>query len=264
MKKGWAAGAPEFGKLIVPSVAFWAGAGNATSQHTTPSNTEAPAERRRVSIGARQPLNCDLTLTLAMRTSFTTSLHCPQKLRKRAAPCLERRRYHVSLDNERLAFTANPTAARISGAVLEPLRSWEERSFTESARSSPSRKMMTWACQGRRGRARRRSRDRTSERRWNPHGREQRAQGPRRAAGPTRERERFVTKLSQKFDGFGRDAGIRQKPHGSSAQRVNFVPRKGSSVGERLPDIFLFEIRQFLDDLRRRHAVGHKINHVRH
>jgi len=48
------------------------------------------------------------------------------------------------------------------------------------------------------------------------------------------------------------------------AQRVNFVPREGSSVGERLADIFLFEIRQFLDDLRRRHAVGHKINHVRH
>src|SRR5881628_2929547 len=78
MKKGWAAGAPEFGKLIVPSVAFWAGAGDATSQHTTPSNTEAPAERRRVSIGARQPLNFDLTLTLAMRTSFTTCLHRPK------------------------------------------------------------------------------------------------------------------------------------------------------------------------------------------
>src|SRR6266571_7038976 len=79
MKKGWAAGAPEFGKLIVPSVAFWAEAGDATSQHTTLSNTEAPAERRRVSIGARQPLNCDLTLTLAMRTSFTTSLHRPPR-----------------------------------------------------------------------------------------------------------------------------------------------------------------------------------------
>ena len=31
---------------------------------------------------------------------------------------------------------------------------------------------------------------------------------------------------------------------------------------ERLTDVFLFEIRQFLDDLRRRHAVGHEVDDV--
>src|SRR4029077_16369395 len=70
MKKGWAAGAPEFGKLIVPSTAFWAEAEDATSQHPTLSSTDATAARRRGATGFPQPLNCDLTL--AMRTSFTT------------------------------------------------------------------------------------------------------------------------------------------------------------------------------------------------
>src|SRR6267378_6760342 len=72
MKKGWAAAAPEFGKLIVPSVACWPEAGDAASQHTTLSSNDAPAERRRVNTGAPQPLNRDLTLMLAMRTSLTT------------------------------------------------------------------------------------------------------------------------------------------------------------------------------------------------
>src|SRR6266496_3603142 len=38
MKNGWAADAPEFGKVIVPSVAFCPEAGDATSRHTKPSN----------------------------------------------------------------------------------------------------------------------------------------------------------------------------------------------------------------------------------
>ena len=37
----------------------------------------------------------------------------------------------------------------------------------------------------------------------------------------------------------------------------------GWIVGERLANIFLFEIRQFLDDLRWRHAVGHEVDDVR-
>src|SRR2546425_13075058 len=69
MKKGWAAGEPEFGKLIVPSVAFWPEAGDATSQQTKLSSNDAPAERRRVNIGAPRTLSRDVTLTLAIQTS---------------------------------------------------------------------------------------------------------------------------------------------------------------------------------------------------
>jgi len=53
-------------------VACWPEAGDAASQHTTLSSNDAPAERRRVNTGAPQPLNRDLTLMLAMRTSLTT------------------------------------------------------------------------------------------------------------------------------------------------------------------------------------------------
>src|SRR5882762_10482174 len=69
MKKGWAAGEPEFGKLIVPSVAYWPEAGDATSQQTKLSSNDAPAERRRVNTGAPQALNRDVMLTLAIQTS---------------------------------------------------------------------------------------------------------------------------------------------------------------------------------------------------
>src|SRR5207249_9947013 len=91
MKNGWAADAPEFGKAIVPSVASWPEAGDATSQHTKPSNNDAPAGRCRVNIGVPQPSNGDLTLMLVMRTSSLTSLP-PTKARN--APCLARRQYH--------------------------------------------------------------------------------------------------------------------------------------------------------------------------
>ena len=43
---------------------------------------------------------------------------------------------------------------------------------------------------------------------------------------------------------------------------MEFVLRKNRRVGERLTHVFLFEIRQFLDDLCRGHAVGHKIEDV--
>src|SRR5262245_8299392 len=66
MKNGWAAEAPEFGKLIVPSVAFWPVAGDATSQHAKLHSNNAPAERRRVNTGAPHPPNGDVTLMLAI------------------------------------------------------------------------------------------------------------------------------------------------------------------------------------------------------
>src|SRR5437870_1440975 len=86
MKNGWAAGAPEFGKLIVPSVAFWPEAGDATSQQTNPSSNGAPAERRCVSVCAPQPLNRDLTLMLAIRISSTPLPSPPTKPRKHTEP----------------------------------------------------------------------------------------------------------------------------------------------------------------------------------
>ena len=45
--------------------------------------------------------------------------------------------------------------------------------------------------------------------------------------------------------------------------RVNFVPCEGSGVRERHADVLFFEIRQLLDDLRRHHAVGDEVEHVR-
>src|SRR6266487_3237061 len=93
MKNGWAADAPEFGKAIVPSVAFWPEAGHATSQHTKPSNNDAPAGRYRVNIGVPQPSNGDLTLMLVMRTSSLTSLP-PTKSQTRFSAFLARRQYH--------------------------------------------------------------------------------------------------------------------------------------------------------------------------
>src|SRR6266852_3619314 len=111
MKNGWAAGAPEFGKLIVPSVAFWPEAGDATSQHTNPSSNGAPTERRRVNGGAPQPLNRDLTLMVAMRISSTTLPSPPTKFSKHTEPCLERRQYH----SDGLAHRGETLGATLSG-----------------------------------------------------------------------------------------------------------------------------------------------------
>jgi hypothetical protein len=45
---------------------------------------------------------------------------------------------------------------------------------------------------------------------------------------------------------------------------VNLILSEGSGVSERLADVFLFEVRQFLNDLRRRHAIGNKVEDVGH
>lgn len=51
---------------------------------------------------------------------------------------------------------------------------------------------------------------------------------------------------------------------GSDAKSVNFVPGESGCVGERLADIFLVELRQFLDELHRGHAVGNEVDNVGH
>lgn len=43
---------------------------------------------------------------------------------------------------------------------------------------------------------------------------------------------------------------------------MDFVLGEGSRVGERLANVFFLEVRQFCDDLRRRHPVGHEIDDV--
>jgi len=75
---------------------------------------------------------------------------------------------------------------------------------------------------------------------------------------------RFVTKLVQELDRFRRDSSICQKPHASGAERVHLVLSEGSGVGERLADIFLFEVGQFLHNLGWRHAVGDEVHDVSH
>ena len=44
---------------------------------------------------------------------------------------------------------------------------------------------------------------------------------------------------------------------------MEFVLRQGSGVDERLANVFFFQIRKVLDDLRGRHAVGNEVEHVR-
>ena len=44
---------------------------------------------------------------------------------------------------------------------------------------------------------------------------------------------------------------------------MNFVPGESGSVGERLANVVLFQIRQLLDNLCRRHPVGDKVDDVR-
>lgn len=48
----------------------------------------------------------------------------------------------------------------------------------------------------------------------------------------------------------------------SDAKSLNFVPGERCCEGERLADIFLFQIGQLLHDLRWRHAVGDEVDHV--
>jgi len=75
---------------------------------------------------------------------------------------------------------------------------------------------------------------------------------------------RIVAKLLQELNGPGRDTTIRQKPHRSGAQWMKFILREGSGIGECLANVFLFEVRQLLDDPGRRHAVGNEVDNVGH
>jgi hypothetical protein len=54
---------------------------------------------------------------------------------------------------------------------------------------------------------------------------------------------RLMTELLQEGDGLGRQSGIGQEPHASSAKRVQFILGQGRGIDERLANIFLFEVR---------------------
>lgn len=53
---------------------------------------------------------------------------------------------------------------------------------------------------------------------------------------------RFVTKLCQELDGLRRDSSIRQKPHASGSERVQFVLSQGGGIPEGLPDVLFLEV----------------------
>ena len=77
--------------------------------------------------------------------------------------------------------------------------------------------------------------------------------------------DRIVTKRYQEFDGLGRDSGIGQESHASlRAERVHFVVSERRGVRECLADVFLFKVRQLLDNLRRGHPVGDHVDNVCH
>jgi hypothetical protein len=52
-----------------------------------------------------------------------------------------------------------------------------------------------------------------------------------------------VTELLQELDCLGRDSGICQEAHASSAKRVQLVLCQGSGVDERLANVFLVKVR---------------------
>jgi hypothetical protein len=60
-----------------------------------------------------------------------------------------------------------------------------------------------------------------------------------------------------------RDSAIGQEAHRSRAKRVQLVVSKGGGVSECLSNVGFFEIRQFSDDLRRRHAIRDQVDDVR-
>jgi hypothetical protein len=74
---------------------------------------------------------------------------------------------------------------------------------------------------------------------------------------------RFPTFVIGLFSAVCRDSAIGQEAHRSRANRVKVVVGKGSSVSESLSDVGFFEIRQFSDDLRRRHAIRDQVDDVR-
>lgn len=53
---------------------------------------------------------------------------------------------------------------------------------------------------------------------------------------------RFVAKLCQELDGSWRDSSIRQKPHASGPESVQFVLSQGGGIPEGLADILFLEV----------------------
>ena len=69
-----------------------------------------------------------------------------------------------------------------------------------------------------------------------------------------------VTEVNQEIDSLWRKACIREKAPRSVTNEVQFVLGKSCRVGQRLPHVVFFQVRQFLHDLCRRHAVGDKVH----
>ena len=53
---------------------------------------------------------------------------------------------------------------------------------------------------------------------------------------------RFVTKLCEELDALWRDSSIRQEPHESRSECVQFVLSQGGGIREGLADILFLEI----------------------
>jgi hypothetical protein len=74
----------------------------------------------------------------------------------------------------------------------------------------------------------------------------------------------FVPELTQEIDGERGQACIGQEPHRSRAKRVKLILRQRRGVHESLPNVFLVEVWEIGDDLRRRHAVGDEVDDMGH
>ena len=72
----------------------------------------------------------------------------------------------------------------------------------------------------------------------------------------------FVPELTQEIDGERGQARIGQEPHRSRAKRVKLIPRQRRGVRESLPNVFLVEVWEIGDDLRRCHAVGDEVDDI--
>ena len=71
---------------------------------------------------------------------------------------------------------------------------------------------------------------------------------------------RFVPSCFRKLDGLWRDTGVGQKPHSFQA-RIGWTSSWARAAAYTRPGgHLLFEVREFLDDLRRRHAVGDEVD----
>ena len=73
----------------------------------------------------------------------------------------------------------------------------------------------------------------------------------------------FVAELFQEIDGAWRDTSVGQKPHWFQA-RIGWISSWArAAVAKRLTDVFLIEVRELRDDLRRRHPVCDEVDDMR-